>query len=89
MIGDDYDPRKDGADSYTEAIKAIRMEKIESGEINPIVREVTIGNCRLIQGDCLEVMAALDPVDAVVTDPPYGIGADKGFEGYSYRRPVR
>lgn len=23
---------------------------------NPIIREVTIGNCRLIQGDCLEVM---------------------------------
>ena len=39
-----------------------------------IIREVTIGDCRLIQGDCLEVMKELDPVDAVVTDPPYGIG---------------
>ena len=39
-----------------------------------IIREVTIGDCRLIQGDCLEVMKELGPVDAVVTDPPYGIG---------------
>ena len=38
-----------------------------------IIREVTIGDCRLIQGDCLEVMKELGPVDAVVTDPPYGI----------------
>lgn len=39
-----------------------------------IVREERIGDCRLILGDCLEVMPLLDPVDAVVTDPPYGIG---------------
>ena len=38
------------------------------------MREVTIGDCRLIQGDCLEVMKELGEVDAVVTDPPYGIG---------------
>ena len=36
-----------------------------------------IGGQLLIQGDCLEVMAVLPKVDAVVTDPPYGIGADK------------
>ena len=31
---------------------------------------------RLLQGDCLEVMAGLEPnsVDSVVTDPPYGLG---------------
>jgi len=33
-----------------------------------------IGGQLLIQGDCLEVMAVLPKVDAVVTDPPYGIG---------------
>lgn len=37
-------------------------------------REERIGDCRLILGDCLEVMPTLGPVDAVVTDPPYGIG---------------
>ena len=37
-------------------------------------REERIGNQRLILGDCLEVMPTLGRVDAVVTDPPYGIG---------------
>lgn len=36
-------------------------------------KEVIIGDCRLILGDCLEVMPTLGRVDAVVTDPPYGI----------------
>ena len=39
-----------------------------------IIREERIGPHRLILGDCLEVMPTLGPVDAVVTDPPYGIG---------------
>ena len=34
--------------------------------------EVTIGPCRLIRGDCLEVLPTLSGIDAVVTDPPYG-----------------
>ena len=38
------------------------------------MREERIGNQRLILGDCLEVMPTLGKVDAVVTDPPYGIG---------------
>lgn len=29
-------------------------------------------------GDCREILPTLGKVDAVVTDPPYGIGADKG-----------
>jgi DNA modification methylase len=41
--------------------------------VSAIKKEVIIGDCRLILGDCLEVMQELDPVDAVVTDPPYGI----------------
>ena len=41
------------------------------------MREERIGNQRLILGDCLEVMPTLGPVDAVVTDPPYGIKADE------------
>ena len=42
--------------------------------MSPIVREVTIGPCRLIQGDCAEVLPLIGRVNAVVTDPPYGIG---------------
>lgn len=42
--------------------------------MNPIVREVIIGPCRLIQGDCAEVMPLIGRVNAVITDPPYGIG---------------
>ena len=35
---------------------------------------VTIGNATLYLGDCLEILPTLGKVDAVVTDPPYGIG---------------
>ena len=51
-----------------------------------IVREERIGDCRLIQGDCLEVMKELGPVDAVVTDPPYQIDAPSGQKIKSWRR---
>ena len=37
------------------------------------MKEERIGPHRLILGDCLEVMPTLGKVDAVVTDPPYGI----------------
>jgi site-specific DNA-methyltransferase (adenine-specific) len=38
-----------------------------------VIREERIGGQRLILGDCLAVMPLLGKVDAVVTDPPYGI----------------
>ena len=41
---------------------------------DPWVRKEVIGNCTLYQGDCMDIMPALGRVDAVVTDPPYGIG---------------
>ena len=34
---------------------------------------VTIGDATLYHGDCLEILPTLDKVDAVVTDPPYGV----------------
>lgn len=37
------------------------------------MREEIIGDCRLILGDCRDILPTLGPVDAVVTDPPYGI----------------
>ena len=33
-------------------------------------------HCTLYLGDCLDVLPTLGKVDAVVTDPPYGIGYD-------------
>lgn len=33
-----------------------------------------IGNATLYLGDCLEILPTLSKVDAVVTDPPYGLG---------------
>ena len=46
-----------------------------------IVREVTIGRCRLICADMLQVLPTLEPVDLLLTDPPYGIdyGRSGGF----------
>ncbi len=41
-------------------------------------RKEIIGDCTLYQGDCLEVMPTLGEFDAVVTDPPYGIGEHGG-----------
>jgi len=49
--------------------------------MSPIKKDVRIGNQRLILGDCLAVIPTLGRFDAVVTDPPYGIGADKGKKG--------
>lgn len=37
-------------------------------------RKEIIGDCTLYLGDCMEIMPTLCKVDAVVTDPPYGIG---------------
>jgi len=47
------------------------------------MREEIIGDCRLILGDCRDILPTLGPVDAVVTDPPYGIASTwkGGFSG--------
>jgi len=37
-----------------------------------------IGNATLYLGDCREILPTLPKVDAVVTDPPYGIGEAAG-----------
>lgn len=31
-------------------------------------------NCTIYHGDCAEILPLLGKVDAIVTDPPYGIG---------------
>ena len=44
---------------------------------------------KLYHGDCLEIMPELEPVDLVLTDPPYGINMDKGFGGFGgFGKPI-
>ena len=40
--------------------------------------KVIIGDATLYLGDCMDILPTLDKVDAVITDPPYGIGEDGG-----------
>lgn len=48
------------------------------------MRVETIGSARLILCDCRDVLPTLSGVDAVVTDPPYGINHSSGH-GASWR----
>jgi DNA modification methylase len=77
----EYDARKDGFDSYNAAIAAKRAQLLK--ERCPAAKRVeVIGGCELYLGDCLEIMPTLGKVDAVVTDPPYGIGLVKKTSDY-------
>ena len=44
--------------------------------------KVIIGNAELWCGDCREVLPMIDRVDALLTDPPYGVKRDNGFGGF-------
>jgi DNA modification methylase len=57
------------------------------------MKPVIIGDATLYLGDCMEVLPTLDKVDAVITDPPYGIKRDGkpkstsshgGHKGYEF-----
>ena len=50
-----------------------------------MVEPVVIGNATLYLGDCREILPTLPKVDAVVTDPPYGLG-DKWQGGGGSKR---
>ena len=50
--------------------------------LDAVKRKVVIGDATLYLGDCLEILPTLDKVDAVITDPPYGIArVMKGGKG--------
>ena len=38
------------------------------------VQKVVIGKAVLYQGDCMDILPALQGIDAVICDPPYGLG---------------
>lgn len=42
------------------------------------MKPVIIGDATLYCGDCMDILPTLGKVDAVVTDPPYGIGESEG-----------
>lgn len=44
-----------------------------------MVEPVTIGRAKLYLGDCRDILPTLGKVDAVVTDPPYGISHSSNF----------
>jgi hypothetical protein len=48
--------------------------------------EVQIGDCRLILGDCREVLPLLPVHDLLLTDPPYGIGEGQKAASGRYRK---
>jgi site-specific DNA-methyltransferase (adenine-specific) len=54
--------------------------------ITSAIRVERIGNATLYCGDCRDVLPALDPVDAVATDPPYGV-ALTGKAGHYRNNP--
>ena len=68
---DGYDPDDNARKCYDLAISTMR-EKLAS------FRREVIGDCVLYNADCREILPLLPKVDAVVTDPPYGIGEDGG-----------
>lgn len=65
-----YDRAQNAKDSYDLAVLEMRLSKVAK-------RVERIGDATLYLGDCLEILPTLGPVDAVVTDPPYGIGINK------------
>ena len=44
------------------------------------MNKTVIGSATLYLGDCMDILPTLDKVDAVITDPPYGIGQDGGAQ---------
>jgi DNA modification methylase len=72
-VADDYNPTADAWASYGTAQDTLRARH-EAIMAAGAKRIVYIGDATLIEGDCLQVLPALGRVDAVVTDPPYGIG---------------
>ena len=47
------------------------------------MNEITIGNARLLNGDCMEYIKDIPDnyYELAIVDPPYGIGMDRGMKG--------
>ena len=73
----EYDAKRDAALSYDVAIAEMRRRKEWRDKLTAAKRVEFIGNCMMIQGDCLEVMPQIGKVDACIGDPPYQL-SDSG-----------
>ena len=45
--------------------------------MTPYKRKEVIGGATMYLGDCLEILPTLEKVDAVITDPPYGVSGEQ------------
>lgn len=77
-----YDAQADAYRSWELAMDTMR-EKLAS------FRCERIGDSVLYLGDCREILPLLPKVDAVVTDPPYGIGYVHGDGGGKLARSTK
>jgi DNA modification methylase len=75
----EYNARADSRDNYELYLAEMRKRKVAK-------RIEQIGDATLMLGDCLEILPTLGKVDAVVTDPPYGLG-DWNNRGTNAARP--
>lgn len=64
--------------------KGLQRYGVEKQMNNPVI----IGNATLYLGDCRDILPTLGKVDAVVTDPPYGIGFGAKHTKWSANRGV-
>lgn len=80
----DYDWEEDAKGCYDLAI-AKKRERWLVENIPGVKRARVIGRCELLHGDCMEVMPGLGPVDAVVTDPPYGMAFVSNYRKEKYK----
>lgn len=74
MEPDGYDAAKNSAGCYDLAIAEKRRRKEWTDRLTAAKRVEFIGDCVMIEGDCLEVMKDIDSgsLDMIWTDPPYG-----------------
>jgi DNA modification methylase len=79
-----HDAADNASKSYEVAISSLR-ERLEKSK-------VVIGDCTLYCEEAEFILPTLIKADAVLTDPPYGVKMDKGFEGFEgfggFGRPI-
>ena len=50
------------------------------------MRKEIIGDATLYLGDCMDILPTLDKVDAVITDPPYGMNFQSNHRNKKHKK---